>query len=163
MELGPAGDAGQDAVLRGVADQLAVRAVVERYAQAADRMDGAGLAALFTPDGVLTIHDTPGARDRPRVLTGREQIASAIAALGRYSATSHHIGSHTCAVDGDRAVADSSGHANHVTADPAGDWNKLWHLRYHDVLVRGTDGWRIAERTLFVDIVEHRPVVAAGR
>ena len=163
MELGPAGDKDERRGLQLLVDQVAIRAVIEGYAQAADRVDGAGLAALFTDDGVLTIHDTPGSREGARVLTGHGRIAAAITGLERYTSTSHQIGSHTCAVDGDRAEADSSGQAHHVTADPAGDWNKVWHLRYHDVLVRQDGAWRIAERTLFVDIVEHLPVVAAGR
>ena len=46
-----------EAQLRELADRLEIRSLVDRYARAADRVDGEAAGALFTENGVLRIFE----------------------------------------------------------------------------------------------------------
>ena len=83
-------------------DRQEIAALPQRYASAADRSDGVALAALFSPEGTLTIHDDPGALGPPsRSLAGRDAIASSVGTLrDRFEATFHMLGQQTARIDG---------------------------------------------------------------
>ena len=95
-------------------DQWEIRQLVEAYAAAADRADGAGLAALFTEDGELEPWLDP-ARDTPTgIRHGRREIAEAINGLSGYLATHHTIASSIATVEGDRATGECRCVGHHV-------------------------------------------------
>jgi len=129
----------------------AIHALACRYAQAVDRREFARLLSLFTPDALLT---GPGFS-----LDGAAAIAEGMSALGRYSATQHHVHHQLVDVDGDSASGETYCIANHVYADEAGVPRKLdWGVRYHDRYVRHDGQWRIAARTLVVDWTQDLPL-----
>ena len=63
--------------LAELADRLAIRRLVDDYARAADRVDGAAAGACFTPDGVLRICNR-GQAEPVRMRTGPDEIAAAL-------------------------------------------------------------------------------------
>ena len=61
-----------------VADRIALRALVDGYAQGADRRRPDQVAAQFTPDGVLTICTDPDGEQVRAERRGRDEIAEAM-------------------------------------------------------------------------------------
>jgi len=133
-----------------VGDRLAIADLVNAYAQRVDNRDPAGVAALFTDDGVLTIRAKVGEATPTGVRRGREEIAQAIAAMD-YRVTCHMVGNHLAVIDGDQATAETRGIAHHVVGPPGDDVDRVWYLRYLDTYRRTPDGWRIATRDLWLD------------
>ena len=147
--------------LRELADRLAIRALVDRYARAADRVDGAAAAALFTESGALRIFER-GTADPVRERLGREAIATAFAGLSRYEVTLHVVANHLVDLDGDRATGETYCLAHHVrTIGEGADAHPSDHvmaIRYLDSYERTSEGWRIAQRHLQLEFTEERPV-----
>lgn len=143
-------------------DRLAIRRLVDDYARCADRIDNTGLAALFTPDGVLRICER-GNPEPVRQRTGRDEIADAILGLSRYEVTMHLVGNHYVELDGDAATGETYCRASHirpVEGGPEGARESyVMNIRYLDRFVRLAEGWRIAERELQVEWYEVVPVV----
>lgn len=144
------------------ADRLAIRELVDRYARAADRVDGAAAAALFTPDGALRIFERGGdAAVRERL--GREAIATAFAGLSRYDVTLHVVANHLIEFTGeDAATGETYCLAHHVRTIGEGveahPSDHLMAIRYLDQYRRTEEGWRIAQRHLQVEFTEEHPV-----
>ncbi|GAB3628912.1 hypothetical protein PTE30175_00524 [Pandoraea terrae] len=122
-----------------------------RYAQAVDRRDFAGVAALFASEASIV---GPGFR-----MDGIDAIVSGMSALNQYSATQHHIHQQFAEVDGNVATAETYCVANHLyTRD--GVARKLdWGIRYQDKLCYQDGRWRFVERNLLVDWTQDLPVV----
>ena len=149
-----------------LADRMEIRDLVETYARAADRVDGAGAGACFTPDGVLRICNR--GQDEPvRMRTGPEEITTAFAGLGRYDVTLHVVGNHYVEIDGDTATGETYCLAHHIhdaddgSGDDGGGSGKLDYMmaiRYLDQYRRHEGSWRIAVRELQVEFTEDRPV-----
>ena len=138
-------------------DQWEIRQLVEAYAAAADRLDGAGLAALFTDDGVLEPWLDP-TRDAPTgIRRGHAEIAAAIDALSHYQATQHTIASSVATIDGDRATGESRCVAHHVEPPPDGR-DRVLYIRYDDQLARVDGRWRFRRRQVHVQWVSIQPV-----
>lgn len=142
-------------------DRRAIRALVDDYARMADRIDNVGLAALFTPDGVLRICER-GNPEPVRMRTGRAEIAEAITGLSRYVVTMHLVANHYVELAGDAATGESYCRASHVRPVEGGPdgalENYVMNIRYLDRYVRLDEGWRIAERELQVEWTEVVPV-----
>jgi len=132
--------------------------LVEHYAQAVDRCDGAAVAALFADDGVLALWMDPGSETQTGELAGREQIATVADSLSRYVATHHTISSHTSTVDGMHGSGETLCTAHHVEDVEGGRRDRVLYLRYLDSFVRTNDGWRFARRELRVQWVSLLPV-----
>jgi ketosteroid isomerase-like protein len=147
--------------LHALADRLEIRELVELYARAADRVDGAGAAALFTDNGVLRIFER-GDESPVRERSGREEIATAFAGLSRYEVTLHVVANHLVELDGDAATGETYCLAHHVRTIGEGEAAHLsdyvMAIRYLDTYERTTDGWRIAQRNLQLEFTEERPV-----
>lgn len=144
-----------------LADRLAIRALVDLYARAADRVDGEGAASLFTPDGALRIFER--GREAPvRERLGRDAIATAFAGLSRYDVTLHVVANHIVEIEGDTATGETYCIAHHVhTIGEGAERSRSDHMmaiRYLDTFVRTTEGWFIAQRHLQLEFTEERPV-----
>lgn len=135
-------------------DEQRIRALAVAYAGGADRRDGAAVAALFVEDGLLEVRPVTG---EPRRLEGRDAIATAIASLSRYLCTTHFLGQHAVALDGDQATGEVYCQAHHLIDTDQGRQNRTLWIRYQDRYVRSGEGWRIATRCLQTDWSELRP------
>jgi uncharacterized protein (TIGR02246 family) len=136
--------------LDDAADLVELRALVDRYALAADRRDRDRFADVFAPDGVL---DLGGGHQ----LSGAVELAAPLDYLDQhYQRTMHFVGNHVVTLDGDTASGLVYCLAHHVGAHGDGLRDSAMALRYDDRYVRTTDGWRIAHRTVEVDWEEHR-------
>lgn len=132
-------------------DRIALRALVEQYAQGVDAKDVDAVVALFAEDGRLISHLLPGTEDDPLVRTGHGQLKRALdAGLAPYLGTTHVIGGQVLELEGDHASGFTQCLAHHVyeAADGAGGRRLLlMAIRYEDRYVRD-GGWRFAERRL---------------
>ena len=145
------------------ADRLAIRELVDAYAQRADRRDAEGQKALFTQDTHFVVY-MDGQRSEPtQVLDGREALTPVFDGLNRYEATMHFNGQSTIAIDGDRTTGESYCIAHHVfTEDGERKLMVAW-IRYGDVFVKVDGAWLFAERHLYVDWTETRPSLAPAQ
>jgi len=146
---------------REILARLEIRELVDRYARAADRVDGPAAAALFTPDGALRIFER-GTEAPVRERLGREAIATAFAGLSRYDVTLHVVANHLVEIDGDTATGETYCLAHHVRTIGEGAQAHLsdyvMAIRYLDVYAHSDEGWRIAQRHLQLELTEERPV-----
>jgi ketosteroid isomerase-like protein len=138
-------------------DQWEIRQLVERYAAAADRADGAGVAELFTEDGELALWMDP-IRDEPTGLRrGRAEITAAVDGIGSYLATHHTIASSVATVDGDRAEGQTRCVGHHIEGPP-NVRDRVLYLKYDEQLARVDGRWRFTRREVHVQWVSIQSV-----
>src|SRR5262249_15637935 len=132
-------------------DLVALRDLVQAYAEGCDSRDAALLRSCFADGATLTVHWVD--RDATSMVfpAGADQIPEG---LGRYDLTFHVIGNHRAQVDGDAATGHTYCVAHHVT----GTDDLVMAIRYDDTYRREADGWRIAERHLRHLWTEHTTV-----
>jgi hypothetical protein len=141
------------------ADRLALRELIEAYAHCADRRDAKGQMSLFTPDTHFVVY--MNAKDpRPsQELHSREALAPVFADLNQYAATTHFVGQSTItSLSNDRATGEAYCLAHHVTVDGSTRRLMVASLRYNDTFVKTDGAWQFAERLLYVDWVDERPL-----
>ena len=142
------------------ADRLAIRKLVEAYAHCADRRDAKGQMSLFTVDTHFVVYMNAKDSAPSQDLHSREALAPVFADLNKYDVTTHLVGQSTIfTLTADRGTGEAYCLAHHVTVD--GDKRRLMvaSLRYLDTFVK-TDGmWLFAERQLYVDWVDERPLL----
>jgi hypothetical protein len=140
-------------------DQWSIRLLMEAYADAADRADGAAAADLFTADGELELWFDPTASAPTGLRRGRSEIEAAIATLTRHHATHHTISSSVAEVTGDRAQARTRCVAHHVEGEPP-ERDRVIYITYLDTLERSsdTDRWQFSRRELHVQWTAIQPV-----
>ncbi len=125
-----------------IADRVALRSLVERYAKIPDDRDYALVDELFTEQAELV---GPGF-----TMQGREQIRAAMQGIEQYTVTLHCVHNHDVQLAGDSAEGETYCVANHVH-DKDGVTHKLdWGIRYRDRYERDGGTWRIARRELRV-------------
>ena len=132
--------------------------LVERYAQAVDRADGAAVAELFTEDGVLATWMDPATRTRTGEQTGRGAIAAAVNSLDRYVATHHTISSHSSIVDGALATGETLCTAHHVSETNGKKQDRVLYIRYLDTFMRTAGPWLFSRREVHVQWASTLPV-----
>jgi len=148
-------------------DHEVLRALVAAYAHAADRREPAALAALFTDDGLLAIHEgDPGSADGRasvpvRERRGRAEIETAIAGLARYDVTTHVLGQHTADVDGDHATAETYCMAHHLTTTDGKHHDHVLSIRYLDRFCKIDGAWYFEERRLVIDWTDERELLSS--
>jgi ketosteroid isomerase-like protein len=141
------------------ADRLAIRELVEAYAHCADRRDAKGQMSLFTPDTHFVVYMNAKDPTPSQELHSREALAPVFDDLNKYAATMHFVGQSTIlTLAGDQATGEAYTLAHHLTID--GDKRRLMiaALRYSDNFVKIDGAWLFAERMLYVDWLEERPL-----
>ncbi len=128
-------------------DRLELRSLVDAYADAVDRNDPAGVAALFLPGGRLVVPDPSDPAHPLSVRTGRDEIVTALARLGRYRALTHVVGGQVLA-EGVLPVAGVTTCLAHHVYERQGRRLLVMGIRYHDTFGRESRSWRFAERRL---------------
>lgn len=137
-------------------DERDIVAVATRCCRALDTKDWPTLANVFLPDATA---DLSSGVD----LIGLDAIVDRIRnALDFLDDSQHLVGNHEVTVTGDTATHRCYLQAQHVRRAATGGPNYLVGGRYEDRLVRTTDGWRIARRTLTVMWTDGNLVVARG-
>ena len=141
------------------ADRLAIRELVEAYAHCADRRDAKGQMALFAADTHFVVYMDAKDPSPSQELHSREALATVFADLNQYAATTHFIGQSTIfTLTGDRATGEAYCLAHHVTIDGGKRRLMLASLRYLETFVKMDGAWLFAERLLYVDWLEERPL-----
>jgi hypothetical protein len=141
------------------ADRLAIRELVEAYAHCADRRDAEGQMSLFTIDTHFVVYMNAKDPTPSQELHSREALASVFAALNKYVATTHFVGQSTIfTLTGDRGTGEAYCLAHHVTADGGKRQLMIAALRYYDTFAKIDGAWLFAERELYVDWVDERPL-----
>jgi len=125
--------------LARLADDLAIRDLLYRYARGIDRRDLDLVRSCFAPDaryeGALAVG------------TIADMLAALPAAMSRYAATMHFMGEPAVTIDGDSARSETGTIAYHVLDDPPRRLRTVG-VRYDDLLERRVDGWRIVARRI---------------
>lgn len=120
-------------------DEMAIRALAAAYADAVNRRDAEGMAAVMAPDGVI---EKPGYGDPVR---GRDIILKRYRRLQRErDFLCQMIHSGIVHVDGDRARARWWFSETKLPAGN-GDWMNMIGV-YQDEAVRLPEGWRFSRR-----------------
>jgi hypothetical protein len=135
-----------------------IRQLVERYASAADRGDGASVGQLFTEDGEFAMWLDPDSPDPTSFREGRAEIAGAIDRIRDYSHTHHTIGSHTAEIAGDRATGEVRCEAHHLIGAPPNVKDHVMFAYYLDEYVREDGKWFFKRRELRVNWISVLPV-----
>jgi len=142
-----------------VADRLAIRELIKAYAHCADRRDADGQMSLFTADTHFVVYMDAKDPKPSQELHSREALAPVFADLNKYAATMHFVGQSTIlSLTSDRGTGEAYCLAHHLTVE--GDKRKLMvaALRYYDTFVKLDGSWLFAERLLYVDWIEERPL-----
>ncbi len=141
------------------ADRLAIRELVEAYAHCADRRDAKGQMSLFTADAHFVVYMSAKDPTPSQELRSRDALAPVFAELNKYDATTHFVGQSTIfSLTGDRAAGEAYCLAHHVTVDGGKRRLMVASLRYLDAFVKTDGAWLFAERLLYVDWMEERPL-----
>src|SRR6201986_4995956 len=141
------------------AARLAIRELVEAYAHCADRRDAAGQMALFTADTHFVVYMNAKDPTPSQEFHSRDALAPVFADLNRYAATMHFVGQSTIlTLAGDRATGEAYTLAHHLTIEGEKRRLMIAALRYADRFVKLDGVWLFAERFLYVDWIEERPL-----
>ena len=139
------------------ADRLAIRELIEAYAQCADRRDAKGQMALFTGDTHFVVYMDAKAPKPSQELHSREALAPVFADLNKYAATMHFVGQSTIlSLTPDKGTGEAYCLAHHLTVDGGKRSLMIAALRYYDTFVKVDSEWLFAERLLYVDWIEER-------
>jgi ketosteroid isomerase-like protein len=121
-------------------DRLAIRELIDAYADAVCRCDAADWGAVWTQDAVWRLPDYPEIGE----VRGRDAIVAMwIEAMKHYPGIIFIATPGAIAVDGDRATARS--YTSEVYDQ--GGVTRRDRGRYDDELVRTDEGWRFASRS----------------
>jgi hypothetical protein len=141
------------------ADRLAIRELVEAYAHCADRRDAKGQMSLFTPDTHFVVYMNARDPKPSQELHSSEALAPVFADLNKYAVTMHFVGQSTIlTLTGDRATGEAYTLAHHLTIDGGKRQLMIAALRYYDTFTKIDGAWLFAERLLYVDWLEERPL-----
>jgi uncharacterized protein (TIGR02246 family) len=121
-------------------DRWEINDLYARYAFGWDDADGQAFAAVFTPDGVFHRPEDPP-------LVGRAEIAAFVAERAQIQPGIRHFTTNIV-IEGDQD--DTARGTAYVIALRIADDNVRIRAvgRYHDLLRRLDEGWRIADRKL---------------
>jgi SnoaL-like domain len=141
------------------ADRLAIRELVEAYSHCADRRDAKGQMALFTEDTHFVAYMDAKSPTPSQELHSREALAPVFGDLNQYAATMHFLGQTTIkTLTSDRGTGETYCMPHHLTIDGGKRSLMIAALRYSDQFVKIEGAWLFAERRLYVDWIEVRPL-----
>ena len=115
--------------------------------------------SLFTVDTHFVVYMNAKDSRPSQDLHSREALAPVFVDLNKYDATTHFVGQSTIfMLTGDRGSGETYCLAHHVTVE--GEKRRLMvaSLRYLDTFVKIDGAWLFAERQLYVDWVDERPL-----
>jgi ketosteroid isomerase-like protein len=142
------------------ADRLAIRELIEAYAHCADRRDANAQMALFTADTHFVVYMNAKDPKPTQELNSREALAPVFADLNEYAATMHFVGQSTIlSLTADRGTGEAYCLAHHLSIDGEKRRLMIAALRYYDTFVKIGGSWLFAERLLYVDWLEERPLL----
>ena len=141
-----------------LADQLAIRELVDAYAYCADRRDATGQMALFTDDTDFLVYMDSRSPSPTQHLRGRAALAPVFDELNTYVATMHFNGQSTAVLDGDHASGVTYCLAHHVKVQGSARSLMVAAIRYLDSFVKQDGAWFFGQRKLMVDWTETRPL-----
>ena len=141
-----------------VADQLAIRRLVDAYAYCADRRDATGQMALFTEDTEFLVYMDSRSPSPAQHLRGRPALAPVFDELNTYVTTMHFNGQSTAVLDGDHASGVTYCLAHHVRVEGSARSLMIAAIRYLDAFIKQDDAWFFSQRKLMVDWTETRPL-----
>ena len=140
------------------ADRLAIRELVDAYAHCADRREAEGQKALFTEDTHFLVYMNGTGTEPTEDLHGREQLTPVFAALKQYEVTMHFNGQSAVTLEGERATGEVYCIAHHVFPADGARQIMLAYLRYLDTYVKKSGAWLFAERNLYLEFSDMRPL-----
>jgi hypothetical protein len=127
--------------MQNAEDELAIRSLAAAYSDAVNRRDGAGMAAVYAPDGIL---EAPAAGNP---VQGIEKLAKRFKRLveqeREFLTQLTHSG--VVEIDGDRAQA--RWWFSEIKRPVGKPWEYIMGT-YQDEVVRLDIGWRFARRTV---------------
>jgi hypothetical protein len=141
-----------------LADQLAIRGVVDAYAYCADRRDATGQMALFTEDTEFLVYMDGRNPSPAQRFRGRAALAPVFDGLNTYVTTMHFNGQSTAVLDGDHASGVTYCLAHHVKVEGSARNLMVAAIRYLDSFVKQDGAWFFSQRKLMVDWTETRPL-----
>ncbi len=138
---------------------LALNALAQTYARAADERDVEAFIAIFAPDAELRIYP-PEDPTHPRIRRGAVALAAIPDALAKYEKTFHLLGQATYAWSDDEQTATGEVYceAHHLTAYPDGTRaDRVMFIRYIDAYRHDSPiGWKITTREVRIDWIDTR-------
>ena len=140
------------------ADRLAIRELIDAYAHCADRRDADGQKALFTDDTHFVVYMDGEDTDPTQDLRGRESLTAVFDALNQYEVTMHFNGQNTATLEGDRGTGEAYCIAHHVFSEEGERKIMVAYLRYLDTFVKQGGTWLFAERNLYLEFSDTRPL-----
>ena len=147
-----------DLSLAEAADRLAIRELIDAYADRADRRDVGELLALFTEDAELVVFANSRNPEPTQRFRGRAALAPIFDQLKNYQATMHFNGQSTTTLDGLRASAVTDCLVHELSVDDTAHTLMIVAIRYLDSMVKRDGRWLIRQRQVAVDWTESRPL-----
>jgi hypothetical protein len=143
-------------LLPEVADRLAIRELVDAYADCADRRDAAGQMALFTEDADFVVYADRGNPVPTQRFRGRAALAPICQQLEAYQVTMHINGQSTTWIDGARASGVTWCLVHQLKIDATARVIIIASVRYLDSYVKRDSRWLIRQRQVLIDWTETR-------
>ena len=116
--------------------------------------------SLFTADTHFVVYMNAKDSTPPQELHSREALAPVFAELNKYDATTHFVGQSTIfTLTNDRGTGETYCLAHHITLDSGKRRLMVASLRYLDTFAKRNGTRLFAERQLYVDWVDERPLL----
>ena len=128
-------------------DRAAITALIMGYAERIDAGDLAGVAAYFAE---ATYRSAQGGEYRGAAAVG-DVLARLVILYDGVPRTKHVTTNLVIELAGDTAAARS--YFSVLQGAPGAPLQTIVAGRYHDRFVRAADGWRFADRLIFMDLV----------
>lgn len=149
---------GRD-LLAELADQQAIRRLVDAYAYCADTRDADGQMALFTADTRFLVFMEGPSKAVTQEIHGRDALRPVFEHLKTYQATTHFNGQSTITFEENGVSGVSYCLAHHVSDHEGHRTLMVASIRYLDQFAKLDGRWLFSERKLIVDWIETRPLV----
>ncbi|KAH8808819.1 hypothetical protein F5884DRAFT_753336 [Xylogone sp. PMI_703] len=141
-------------------DRIAIRKLIDTYAQCADRRLAEKQKSLFTKNTHFMVFMEGPEKPVSQELHNCEDLTPIFEGLRVYSHTTHFNGQSVIEIqdDGKTAYAETYCIAHHILEKEGQRQLFIASLRYHDIIRKGDDGtWLFDERKLYLDWSETRP------
>ncbi|MCW3126471.1 MAG: nuclear transport factor 2 family protein [Bacteroidetes bacterium] len=143
--------------LQQAEDRVAIRELVDAYANCADTRDAQGQMYLFTEDTNFEVYMDAKSPTPTQIVQGRANLFPVFDNLNSYQATMHFNGQSTIKFTGaGKASGLTYCLAHHLTVKDGKQNFMVAAIRYYDIFVKREDRWLFAERKLLVSWIEQR-------